>query len=151
LLCIGQCIVHLFSISTVVIIVSVYHVCVNGVPLVLLAPDALGSSTSFVLLAHAARELVPLVLLAPDACGSLALSVLLVPAAGGSFTLVVHFRVFCPSHPATDLASLLPSCLHFLIGVRFMVGWCCRVVVVVCVCLVCCYCCWLLRSVWFLG
>jgi hypothetical protein len=41
---------------------------------------------------------------------------------GGSFTLVVRFQVFCPSRPAMDSASLLPSCLHFLAGVRFMVN-----------------------------
>jgi hypothetical protein len=103
--------------------------------LVLLVPDALGSSASFVLLVRAVRELVPLVLLAPDACGLSASSVLLVPAAGGSFMLVVCFQVFCPSCPATDLASLLPSYLRFLIGVHFMVSRCCHVVVVVCICL----------------
>ena len=80
--------------------------------------------------------MVPLVLLEPDTCGLSMLLVLLVPTAGGSFTLVVCFLSFCPSYPATDLASLLPSCLHFLICVCFMVGQCCRVVVVVCVCLV---------------
>jgi hypothetical protein len=121
------------------------------VPLVLLAPDALGSSALFVLLVHATRELVPLVLLAPDACGSSASLVLLVPATDGSFTLEVCFQVFCPSCPATDLASLLPSCLHFLIGVCFMVGQYCCVVVVVCVCLVLCCSCWMLRSVWLPG
>ncbi len=104
------------------------------VPLVLLAPYALGSLASLVLLVHAARELVLLVLLAPDACGLLELLVLVVPAAGGSFTLVVRFQVICPSCPAMDSAFLLPSCLRFLIGVRFMVGQCCRVVVVVCIC-----------------
>jgi hypothetical protein len=108
------------------------------VPLVLLVPDALGSSASFVLVVRAVRELVPLVLLVPDACGLSALLVLLVPAAGGSFMLRVLFQVFPPSCPAMDLASLLPSCLHFLIGVRFMVSQCCCVVVVVCVCLVFC-------------
>jgi hypothetical protein len=61
------------------------------VPLVLLAPDASGSSVLLVLLVHAAHELVPLVLLAPDACGLSALLVLFAPAAGGSFTLVVCF------------------------------------------------------------
>jgi hypothetical protein len=121
------------------------------VPLVLLVPDASGSSASFVLLVHAARELVPLVLLAPDACGLSALSVLLVPATVGSFMLLVRFQVFCPSCPAMDLASLLPSCYRFLIGVRFMVGQCHCVVVVVCICLGFCCCCWLLRSVWLLG
>ncbi len=81
------------------------------VPLLLLAPDALGSLALLVLLVHAARELVPLVLLLPDACGSLASLVLLVPAACGSFTLVVRFRVFCPSPPATDSASFChPVC-----------------------------------------
>jgi hypothetical protein len=83
------------------------------VPLVLLAPDASGSSALFVLLVHAARELVPLVLLAPDACGLLMLLVLLVPVAGGSFTLVIRFCVFCPCCPATGLASSLSSCLRF--------------------------------------
>ncbi len=117
MLYIGQCIAHLFSISIVVIIVSVCHVCVDGA----IGTDALGLSASLVLLVHAGRELVPLVLLAPDACGLLALLVLLVPAVGGSFTLVVCFQVFCPSLPATDLASLLPSCLRFLAGVHFMV------------------------------
>jgi hypothetical protein len=125
------------------------------VPLVLLARDALVSSVSLsvslVVLVHAARELVPLVLLVPDTCGTSALPVLIVPAAGGSFTLVVRFQVFCPSRPAINLASLLPSCLCFLIGVRFMVGRCCCVVVVMCICLVCCCCCWLLRSVWLSG
>jgi hypothetical protein len=91
------------------------------VPSVLLATDTLGLLALLVLLAHAAHELVPLVLFAPDACVSLALLVLLVPAVGGSFTLVVHFQVFCTSHPATNSASLLPSCLRFLAGVRLMV------------------------------
>jgi hypothetical protein len=118
LLCVGQCIVHIFNINTIIIIVSVCRVCVNGA-LVLLAPDALGSSASLVLLVHAAYELVPLVLLAPEACGMLALSVLLVPAMVWSFLLVVHFRDFCPSHPAMDSASSLPSCLRFLIGVHY--------------------------------
>jgi hypothetical protein len=31
------------------------------------------------------------------------------------------FSSFCPSGPATDLASLLPFCLCFLTGVRFLV------------------------------
>ncbi len=106
------------------------------VPSVLLAPDALGSTASLVLLVRAARELVPLVLFAPDSCGLLASLVLLVPAVGGSLTLVVRFQVSCP---ATDLASLLPSCLRFLAGVRFMVdmifgGWCRCVVDVVLLC-----------------
>jgi hypothetical protein len=64
---------------------------VSMVPLVLLAPDALGLLASLVLLVHDVHELVPLVLLAPDACGLSALLVLLVPAVGGSFTLVVRF------------------------------------------------------------
>ena len=118
------------------------------VPLVLLAPDALGSSALLVMLMHAARELVPLVLLAPDVCGLSASLVLLVPAVGGSFTLVVHFQVIAP----LILQQIWHLCCHtvctFLIGVRFMVGWCRCVVVVVCVCLVFCCCCWLLRSVW---
>ena len=64
---------------------------VSMVPLVLLAPDASGSSALFALLVRAACELAPLVLLAPDACGLSGLLVLLVPAVGGSFTLVVCF------------------------------------------------------------
>jgi hypothetical protein len=91
------------------------------VPLVLMAPDALGLLALLLLLVRAARELVPSVLLVPDAYGSLASLVVLVPAVGGSSMLVVCFQFFCPSCPATDLASLLPSCLHFLAGVRFMV------------------------------
>jgi hypothetical protein len=97
--------------------------------------------------------LVARVLLAPDACGSLASLVLLVPSAGVSFMPVVRFRVFCPSRLANNSASLLPSCLRFLVGVRYMVdmilaagvvvcalhgrydfgGGCRRVVVVVCI------------------
>jgi hypothetical protein len=134
----------------------VYAVSALMVPLVLLAPDALGLLVSLVLLVHAARELVPLVLLAPDACGSLASLVLLVPAMGGSFMLVVNFQVFCPSHPATDLASLLPPWLRFLAGVRFMVDMILAAVVVVLLLLCasvwfCCCCCWLSRSDWLLG
>jgi hypothetical protein len=88
------------------------------VPLLLLAPDALGSLALLVLIVHAARELVPLVVLAPATCGWLTCLVLFVPAVGGSFTLVVRFQVFCPSRPATDLAPSLPSCLRFLAGVH---------------------------------
>jgi hypothetical protein len=58
-----------------------------------------------------------------------------------SFTLVVGFQVFCPSCPATDFTSLLPSCLHFLAGVRFIVDMILAVGVVVLL-LLC-------ASVWF--
>jgi hypothetical protein len=105
------------------------------VPLVLLAPDALGSLALLVLLVSATGELVPLVLLAPDACGLLVSLVLLVGTVSAC-----HGWVFYACRTFLSFLPLL-SCNGFGIFVAILFAlfnWCALHGRMVSLCCCCC-------------